>query len=303
MSQKNMYMANFNCTFGDNYLPMLDYFEDIILPAFTDNYEKKTSKNKFFFHNVKIIEYSENKYALSGIIVKQTVLEIKSLIDDKTGDIIKKDDKIPSDPFSYFIIFLENHRMVLIKNQSGSPSLKDFERLSKYALKESCDDDITINLNIGSIPSSSKVDEELSRIKNIQTVTLKLYPLNGDVDNIYGGLREELKEFGCDEGFTTFKNPKNPDEVKKTLISGKGIFKPTIVGRGDRGQKITITDYNVASILPIFIDENIGVDENIENIIEQVEDEKDLKELSEENKGKYSEKLGIIKMLFNKQKK
>lgn len=105
MSQKNLYMANFNCTFGDNHLPMLDYFEEIVLPAFINGYEKKTSKNTFFFHNVEIVEYDKSKYALSGIIVKQTVLEIKSLIDEKTGNIIKKDDKIPSDPFSYFTIF------------------------------------------------------------------------------------------------------------------------------------------------------------------------------------------------------
>lgn len=190
--------------------------------------------------------------------------------------------------------------MVLVKNQSGSPSLKDFERLSKYALKEaSYNKDVTINLNIGSLPSSSKIDEELSRIKTIQTVTLKLYPLNGDIDNIYGGLRNELKELGCDEGFTTFKNPKNQDEVKNTLIHGKGIFKPTVVGKGHSGEKVTITDHNVASVLPIFVDEGADIEENTKNIIKQVENEKDLHELSIENMKKYREKFGNLKKLFN----
>lgn len=302
---KNLYMANFNCTFGENHLPMLEYFEEIVLPAFTNGYKKKTSKSTFFFHNVNLIEYKKDKYAISGIIVKQTILEVKSLMDDKTGDIIRKDEKIPSDPFSYFTIFLENHRMVLVKNQSGSPNLKNFESMVKFALKEASEDyfinskKISITLNVGSFPSIDKIDEQLSKVVTISEVVLKLYPLNGDIDDVYGGLRYELKELGCKEGFTTFKNPNNIDKVKENLKKGNGIFKPIIRGKGLRGEKIKITDEDVSSVVPVLINEDEGIKENTNLILEQVEYVEDLKVLSEENKNKYMEKLTKIKDIFN----
>ncbi|MEG2362533.1 MAG: hypothetical protein RSC26_03430 [Terrisporobacter sp.] len=303
--QKNLYMANFNCTFGDDHSPMLDYFEKIILPSFTNDYKKITSRNTFFFYNVKIIEYLQGKFALSGIIVKKTILEVKSLHDEKTQNLIRKDERIPSDPFSYFTIFLDNHRMVLVKNQSGSPSLKDFERLSQYALKEavieseSMNNKLTISLNIGSLPSSNKVDEAIDKIAEIQQVVLKLYPLNGDIDDLYGGLREELIKLGCDEGFATYKNPQNTSEVRNTLKQSKGIFKPTVRGKGRDGEKITITDNSVASVLPIRINEDVNIDENISNILDQVQDREELKELSNENRDKYEEKKNILEKLMD----
>lgn len=304
--QKNLYMANFNCTFGDSYSPMLDYFEAIVWPAFTSGYEKETTrKNKYFFKNVNIIEVEKEKYAISGVIVKQTMLEIKSLVDPDTKNIIIKDDRIPSDPFSYFIIFLENHRMVLVKNQSGSPTLKDFESLAKYTLKKAelannYEKAININLNVGSIPSSSKIEEQIARINYITDVTLKLYPLNGDIDNIYGGLREELKALGCDEGYTTYKRPKNLSEVEDILKQGKGIYNIKVRGKGINGEKVTITDNNTASVLPVDINEDENINQNIDRILTSIDDREELREISEENRLKYIEKLPIIKYIANK---
>ncbi|MCC3668625.1 hypothetical protein [Terrisporobacter mayombei] len=304
IKSKNLYMANFNCTFGDEHYPMLDYFEEIVLPAFINKYKKETSKNTFFFHNVKLVEYSKGQFALTGIIVKQTILEVKSLIDEETQSIIKKDDKIPSDPFSYFILFLDTHRMVLVKNQSGSPTLKNFESLSKYTLREASiefaqdGDIIPISLNIGSLPSSSKVDEALAKILEIQEITLKIYPLNGDIDNVYGSVRTELERMGAAEGFTTFKRPQNRQEVSRALKESKGIFRTKIRGKGLKGEKITIDNDEVASVTPIEINEDVSIEENINNMLEEIQSKEELRELSEENRNKYEEKKTVLRRIL-----
>ena len=304
IKSKNLYMANFNCTFGDKHYPMLDYFEEIVLPAFMNKYKKVTSKNTFFFHNVKLVEYSKEQFALTGIIVKQTILEVKSLVDEKTQSIIKKDDKIPSDPFSYFILFLDTHRMVLVKNQSGSPTLKNFESLMNHNLREAAiefaqnGDIIPISLNIGSLPSSSKVDEVLEKFLEIQSITLKIYPLNGDIDNVYGSLRTELETLEADEGFMTFKNPQNKEKVKNALKESKGIFRTTIRGKGLNGDKIKIDNDKVASVTPIEINEDLSIEENTNNILGIIKYKEELRELSEENRNKYNEKKTVLRRIL-----
>ncbi|CEN80911.1 hypothetical protein [Paraclostridium sordellii] len=305
IKQKNLYMANFNCTFGEENNPFLHYFEEIVRPAFFGGYEQATSKNTYFFHDVKLLQYKPEKYAISGIVVKKTQLEVKSLIDDETGNIIKKDDKIPSDPFSYFILFLENHRMVLVKNQSGSPNLKNFESLARHNLKEAsidyCRDiktAISVNLNVGSLPSEQRVDEELDKLAVINQMVLKLYPLNGDIDNVYGGLREELAKLGSPEGYSVTKSPKNMKNVKETLIEGKGMFTATLKGRGINGEKISINNDSVAATIPIYIDEDGSINENISTVLHEAEQREELKEISEDNKNIYVRFLDKMKERF-----
>lgn len=38
MEEKLLYCANFNVTFGDEELPMLEFFEEIIYPAFKSGF-------------------------------------------------------------------------------------------------------------------------------------------------------------------------------------------------------------------------------------------------------------------------
>ena len=37
MNKKKLYIADFNCTFGEENYPLLEYFEEIVYPAFTLN--------------------------------------------------------------------------------------------------------------------------------------------------------------------------------------------------------------------------------------------------------------------------
>ena len=57
MNKKKLYIADFNCTFGEENYPLLEYFEEIVYPAFTSNVKRKPShKNEYFFYNIKLNE-------------------------------------------------------------------------------------------------------------------------------------------------------------------------------------------------------------------------------------------------------
>lgn len=61
MDEKNMQFANFNITFGENNTPMLEYFEDIVFPAFYGDYirGKKNGLPRYFLENVQIKEIDD----------------------------------------------------------------------------------------------------------------------------------------------------------------------------------------------------------------------------------------------------
>ncbi|XYR59699.1 hypothetical protein ACS4RT_12425 [Bacillus amyloliquefaciens] len=46
LEDKQSYIANFNCTFGKENQPMLDYFFEIILPAFLKEEDQKKGSEK-----------------------------------------------------------------------------------------------------------------------------------------------------------------------------------------------------------------------------------------------------------------
>ena len=128
--KKNAQIANFNVVFGDEEKPMLDYFDTIIYPAFNSDITKKSDDNEFMFKNIEIAS-TKDVYVLTGKIVKKTELEIKTDLNEK-GELVEKDEKYSTAPYSSFAINLMNHRMIFMPNQKGSPTLANFRRMVAY---------------------------------------------------------------------------------------------------------------------------------------------------------------------------
>jgi len=124
--EKNMYFANFNITFGADEQPMLEHFKDIIYPAFCSNYKrgKEEKPPVFYFDDISIKEYN-NELVMVGNYIKNTKYEIYTSIMD--GKLQSTPSSIPTAPYSRFVIFLKNHRMVLVKNESSSPDVRSFQ--------------------------------------------------------------------------------------------------------------------------------------------------------------------------------
>lgn len=80
METKEMFVADLNIVFGKDE-PLLRRMNDIVLPAMqSDLYRESGKRNtKMFFDEVSIRKVDEKEYVLSGLLIKKTVLDIKSV--------------------------------------------------------------------------------------------------------------------------------------------------------------------------------------------------------------------------------
>lgn len=85
---KNVAVANFNVTFGEDEKPLLEYFDSIIYPSFTSNikrhyrYMDDENTDIYSLIDVKIVDFGNENYVLTGKFVKETIVEIKGVIKD-----------------------------------------------------------------------------------------------------------------------------------------------------------------------------------------------------------------------------
>lgn len=317
MNKKKLYIADFNCTFGEENYPLLEYFEEIVYPAFTSNVKRKPShKNEYFFYNIKLNEYETDKFALTGMIIKKTVLERKSLIDENYSSIQYRDDQIPSHPFSYFTIYLNNHTMVLVKNQSGSPTIKEFEATARFVINEKiCELNKDLkdtkfkeaNINVTNIPCENSIKDALKKLESINTITLTLYPLNGgDVPTggFYDKYRNILEDTGSPEGNISIKKPRIKTEedieyITNMISQEAGKVKHSIRGKKISGGSVQIKDNDMSEVINIELEDNEYSDNNVCKIIEETMNKQEIEFVGEENKKIYLDNLFKIKRVFN----
>lgn len=312
IEKKNLYVANFNCTFGKNNDPMLHYFEDIILPAFQKGiiYKNNRNDNEYLFEDVEL-SMKNGIFVLVGLLVKRTHLEIKSRYDEK-GILKNTNDRVPSDPFSYFIINLQNHRMALVKNQKGSPTVSEFDSTASYILKTYVRESNDIiddkeeklpnpNLNVVSIPFSGRIEDELKSVSKIESAVLRFYPLNGDIspNSLFNELRDMLTDVESKSGNTQINNPKNHKAVGNILKDTKGMVRPTLRVIYGNGSKRTLRDKDFSEVTQIELDGTTDFHENMEIISGKVINEDEYNEISEENKNIYHRFFSKLESLFN----
>ena len=133
METKKMTVANINMVFGKDEEPMIYHLDDIILPALNSQIKKKSGRDtRLFFEDVKLREL-KNEIVLAGLLIKDTILEVRSEYNDSDG-LKNTNIQMPSAPYSLFMIFLKNHRMVLVKNQKGSPDIRSFNSTLLYCI-------------------------------------------------------------------------------------------------------------------------------------------------------------------------
>ncbi|WP_077210391.1 hypothetical protein [Bacillus dakarensis] len=310
METKKLYIANFNCTFGKDNKPMLEHFLDIILPAFQKDLVRKDAGNQYLFEKVHLI-MSQGEFMLAGLLVKRTQLEIKSRY--KEGEGLKRtNEKILSDPYSYFLISLKNHRMTLVKNQKGSPDIRSFSATARNVLYQYIKDQNNKiekpedklpkpNLNVVPIPFEGEIDKALKDIRKINKLTLRFYPLNGDISHnkMFNALRDTLIEVGSNTGFTQINTPENHKEVANLLKETKGLVKPTLYVIDGNGNKKTLRDDSFTESMDVSLDEEESLDENINSIAGKVTNREEFTETSSENTKIYQKFFSSLMSVFS----
>lgn len=312
MSKKKMAIANFNLVFyGENGKEevLLDYFDSIVYPAFAANEIRKAGDSSFLVMDVKVIEDDEGDFILKGKLVKKTILEVKSDIDEN-GELVKKDDKYPSAPYSMFAIFLRNHRMIYVENQKGSPNLANFSSMSRFLLnkqmrklnverkKRGMSELPAAVLNIIGIPQMGALESVLESVDKIDRLILKFMPLNGDGDVDFSGMFNNMstelrKEVGAMRGEVSLPSPKNKKGIINVITKAQGTIEPVF--------KVTYPNKVKGTIKNNTISENMHIDisgENVQEheleIIKKGKENKSVSFVSESNDKIYNENRGKI---------
>lgn len=278
---KRTYVANFNLVFfGEKEEPLLAYLDTVVMPALTSKKKRTSGDAKYFLMDVEITEAEDGEYVLKGVLVKQTILEVKSDLDEK-GNLIEKDEKYPTAPFSMFVICLKNHRMIYVQNQKGSPSLDNFKATIKWLLnnyvndkaKEDKEYPIPI-LNVVGIPMRKKLKEALEDVEKINTLCLRFYPLNGDIDysGIFGGISRDIRGVANSKrADLIIKSPQNVkgviDIVEQSSGTVEPIFSVTYKDKSNgKKRKGKIKNEEISESMQIEI-QGENIDEEIRNII------------------------------------
>lgn len=208
METKKMYLANFNVTFGDKEESLLTWLDEFVIPALNSGIRRVVSeKLSYMFRDVEVKEYN-NELVLEGIIIKDTTLDIYNQLDE-ASELIDTEQHPKSSPYSVFMIFLKNHRMVLIKRQSGSPDLrsfsstlvsviKEYRKKENKVRKENRKELLPCMINgIKGIKDAADIKSALKDVKRIKKLTMKVLPQNNEIGGLYGiidGLQNEVRK-------------------------------------------------------------------------------------------------------------
>lgn len=318
--EKKVSVANFNVVFvtEKDESPLLDFFDVILMPALKSGITRHQGDNTYLIMDAEVKEDEEGEYVLTGLIVKNTILEVKSMFDE-SGNLVERDEVYPTAPFSTFVIYLRNHRMILVENQKGSPSLDNFRSTVKYILEtyvamenrrrmEFVENPLPIPLiNIVGIPPKGGMIAALKQVEKISTLTLRFYPLNGDGDldlsGIMSGITKELRrKIGSDCGSLTYRSPKNIKGVMEIVEAAEGTVEPIVVAKypGRKGES-TIKYNEVSDRRKIYVPEGERDDE-LAHMMRQGKEIDSINYTSKENNDIYlRNKRKIIPFIRNKE--
>ncbi|MCT4583991.1 MAG: hypothetical protein N4A54_03615 [Peptostreptococcaceae bacterium] len=238
IEKKYIDIINFNVVFGEEEKPMLSYFNNIIYPAFKSNFINKGKNNEYMFMDINLFEKNKNTIFLTGMLVKKTNIEIKSVL-NPNKKVVSTNQNYESAPYSIFIINLKNHRMLLFKNQKGSPNLSNFSSTFKKTIKNytTIKNNILKQtgkkpfpnaiINILGVPILESISNALKQVRKIKKLKLRFHPLNGDLN--FNGLTNEIrKTVDSKTGSIIFNSPKSMEGVVEIIDESKGTVDVTM---------------------------------------------------------------------------
>lgn len=308
---KEISFANFNCTFGNTNEPMLKYFKEILLPAFSQGFIRKTKSDaSLFFTNVRLLEIKNDEFVLVGNFVKETKIEIKTHFDAVNG-LIPANEIYPTSPYSIFIIFLRNHRMVFYRNQKGSPLLAAFKNTAIFMIRQYLgiiNKDRTIsekypgaNINVVSIPSKESLLEKMKELTSIQFLEFQLFPLNGDVDilDAFSGLRKQLNMLESKNAKIRYNSPKKEKSIIKLIADTSGVVATHIKGKNKSGNKLELNNDSYKEKIAISIDTDSSYQDITDKIIVATQKHPTIQTTSSENQCLYLKCLRKLRGILN----
>lgn len=130
MKKHTAVFANFVLHFGTRHV-LADGFEQIVLPAFTDEKLVRTyGDSRYHFFNVKLLNSAgpgeEPIGALAGHFIQTTELRREQVYDDILG-IVSDEASMESSPSAFFVLIINNHRLIYFPETANSPDFNKFK--------------------------------------------------------------------------------------------------------------------------------------------------------------------------------
>ena len=201
--------------------------------------------------------------------------------------------------------------MVLVKNESGSPDIRSFQKtvrdiLSKYihaqnrgkAKEEKLPFAI---VNIVDIPLKDSIDEVLRNINKINWLKLRFFPLNNDLDPlpIAQAMKNEMAKVGSRTGNLVFNSPDSKAGVKDVLESTAGLAITTMKVTDSDGETRQIKEDAFSSSKTIPYRDNI--EENGDTyIVMQAKKDGIISTVSPENATLYERAKAMLTRLMSR---
>jgi hypothetical protein len=203
--------------------------------------------------------------------------------------------------------------MIYVLNQKGSPSIKSFSGLTKYVFAEfirehnkQLEDKSQClpfpSINIVGLPMRSSIEEALKQVSKVTKLTLRFYPLNGDLEfgEMFGSLVKDLRSAAdCKNGEMVLKSPKSISGIIDIVEQSGGTVKPIL--------EVTYPDKSKGTIKEDQISEKMEIEFQGENVVEMdevVRKGKELKSITYTSQGNqeiYNKHQGnIVKFLPKK---
>lgn len=320
--QKLITIANFNCTFDVNKksYPMLEFFKTVILPAITDKSLTRKTRNRgnnttteYFLADISLQETYDKQLVLIGNLFKRVLLDIRQDYNPVQGK-IPKGQNIPSAPFSTFMLFLKNHRLVYFPDQQGSPNIRSFEttlkkiildfihkrqRYYNKLLKEShyiykdfkyknmgeFKDKVFKNLyplpvlNILPIPSKDLVKIKFKELHKVSYATFKIFNTNSEIDYspIFNNMRHFMNSTGSSTITSKLTSPKDKDELESAANQSEGKTDYKIEGTTRANERVTISPDDVSEKIPINIPNELNSKEILDIIYDKIKERPEIK--------------------------
>lgn len=316
METKQMYVADLNVVFGKEEEPLIKHLDDIVLPALKANlYIEASERTRYIFADVLLNEIEKDEYIIQGLLIKDTMLDVMSEYSQEKG-LEKINKHFKSSPFSVFIIYLKNHRMVLVKNQAGSPDIRSFGAAIRQALKlyisgqnqerKSKGAELLPmpKTHVAGIKTIESVKEALRDVEKINQLVFKFYPLNTewDYDSVFGEIDKKIrKEIGSKKGRMIFPSPQSKDGVAEIIEATEGLvqtemkvtYKLDLSLSGSK-KKGTIKDSEISEVV------NIDLNNDLDKAYEEIhKNGKDIKALGVQSKNNL---IGYQEFLFKRKK-
>lgn len=201
--------------------------------------------------------------------------------------------------------------MVLVKNESGSPDIRSFQKtvrdiLSKYTHAQNRgkakEEKLPFAIvNIVDIPLKDSIDEVLRNINKINWLKLRFFPLNNDLDPlpIAQAMKNEMAKVGSRTGNLVFNSPDSKAGVKDVLESTAGLAITTMKVTDSDGETRQIKEDAFSSSKTIPYRDNI--EENGDTyIVMQAKKDGIISTVSPENATLYEKAKAMLTRLMSR---